>query len=146
MDDLKQRLLKFSTFKEKGDDDNFLDALAEAKLHLNYDLTMTLLATFSDCDDYGVQERTRNVLESSAKDTYYPALICSLSKIDEASPNKEWALTLLGIEFEYGNPELLIEYANNSEEKYKEFFFDFISRESFVSEYPSSIKFKKIYP
>lgn len=144
MDNLKQRLLKFSSFKEKGDDDEFLDALAEAELQLNYDLTIILLATFSDCDDYGVKERARNILESSDKNIYYPALINSLSKIDQASPNKEWALTLLGIEFEYVNPELLIEYANNSEEKYKAFFFDFISRKSFVSEHPSAIKFKKM--
>lgn len=143
MDHLKQRLLKYSLFSKEGDDDNFLAALADAESKLDFDLVKTLLATFSDRDDYGLQEKTRNILESLDKNLYYPALVCLLPNIDKASPQKEWAITLLGIEFDYGNPDLLIDFANRSDEACKAFFFDFISRESFVSEYPSAMKFKR---
>lgn len=123
----------------------FLALLTVAQSNMSYPVAVEIIRTFSDADDFGVQERSRNILEAADKTIAYPALISELDGLIRRTHEKAWALTLAGIEFDYGAPELLIQYVMSTPEPQKSTFFSFIQSDAFLSEYPSALRYVKPY-
>lgn len=121
--------------------DRFLNLLEDAQKNMSYDVAVEILRTFSDADDFEIQEHSRIILESIDKNIFYPALIQELDGIIKRSPQKEWATTLVGIEFDYGNPDDLMRVVQKSPEKSRAVFYEFVASQGFLSEYPSALKY-----
>ncbi|WP_248919345.1 hypothetical protein [Pseudomonas entomophila] len=139
-DHWRTRLHTCEKFENEGDDEKFLTLLSEAEEHMSYEVALALLQTFSDADDFGIQERTRNILEAADRRIFYPALIAALDGIIKRAPNKEWATTLVGIELDYGDFELLLEYIKKSPDNERKIATSFIKSKEFSSEYPGILK------
>ncbi|WP_081060800.1 hypothetical protein [Burkholderia gladioli] len=137
----KERLHACEDFSSEAKCDEFTSLVAEAENNLTYEVVVELIKTFSDADDFGVQERTRNLVESATREIYYPALVRELGGLIERSPEKQWALTLVGIEVEYGDFEVLLDYVNQAPEKLQDVFFSFVGSDDFLSEYPDVSKY-----
>ncbi|WP_084152549.1 hypothetical protein [Burkholderia sp. A1] len=137
----KERLHACEDFLSESKCDEFTSLLAEAENNLTYEVVVELIKTFSDADDFGVQERTRNLVESASREIYYPALVRELDGLIERSPEKQWALTLVGIEVEYGDFEMLLGCVDQAPKKMKSDFFSFIGSDDFLSEYPDVSKY-----
>ncbi|MDZ4016997.1 hypothetical protein [Pseudomonas sichuanensis] len=128
-------------FEREGDHEKFLTLLSEVEENMSCEVALALLQTFSDADDFGIQERTRNILEAADRSIIYPALIAELGGIIKRAPNKEWAITLVGIELDYGDFELLLEYIKKSPDSERETAISFLKSEDFSSEYPGVLKY-----
>ncbi|MDR2307805.1 MAG: hypothetical protein LBE53_11510 [Paucimonas sp.] len=136
-----QRLKSCESLSSENESDQFLHLLDEAEKNMSYEVALALISTFSDADDFGVQERTRNVLEAADRHVFYPALIEGLGGLVERSPEKQWALTLVGIEVDYGDFGLLLNYVNKAREKDRSTALSFMRSEDFVSEYPNVLSY-----
>lgn len=139
----RKRLHFCEDFTSEQKSDEFLSLLKTAEENINYDVVVELLRTFSDADDFGIQERTRNLVEATDRTVFYPALVSELSGLITRSPQKQWAVTLLGIELEYGDFDLLLDYANKASGHLRSTFLSFIGSEEFRSEYPDVEKYLK---
>ncbi|WP_414444863.1 hypothetical protein [Burkholderia sp. 22PA0106] len=135
-DHWRERLHVCDDFGDEAKSDEFWGLLDEAEKNMGYDVAVELLKTFSDVDDFGVQERTRNVLEASGREIFYPALVRELHGIIERSPKKQWAVTLIGIEVDYGDFNLLISYVNKASEDVRREIILFLKSDDVLSEYP----------
>ena len=136
-------ILSLCDFKSQDEIDEFCNLLNTAKKEIDADIVRVLLRTFSDVDDYGIQEQTRNVIESVDKNIFYPVLIDELQALIERSSEKEWALTLLGLEFQYGNPDLLIDSLKSCDDEKQVAFKKFVSSPHFLEEYPEAKEYVK---
>lgn len=139
----RKRLHFCEDFASEQKSDEFLSLLKMAEENINYDVIVELLRTFSDADDFGIQERTRNLVEAADRAVFYPALVNELSGLISRSPQKQWAVTLVGIELEYGDFGLLLKYAENASDHQRSTFRSFIDSEEFRSEYPEVAKYLK---
>lgn len=140
-DHWRTRLHTCEKFEGDGSHEKFLTLLSEAEEHMSYEVVLALLQSFSDADDFGIQERTRNMLEAIDRRIFYPALIAELDGIIKRAPNKEWAITLVGIELDYGDFELLLEYIKKSPDSERETAISFLKSEDFSSEYPGVLRY-----
>ncbi|AWG28850.1 hypothetical protein [Burkholderia cenocepacia] len=140
-DHWRERLHACEDFADESKSDEFLDLLTESEKNMVYEVAVELLRTFSDADDFGIQERTRNILEAADRHVFYPALVQELEGVIERSPEKQWAVTLLGIEVDYGDFRLLLSYVNKAPESVRRAFISFIKSEEFLSEYPGVSKY-----
>lgn len=137
------RILSVCQLKCQGEIDEFCNLLSRAPNQIDAEVVRVLLRTFSDVDDYGIQEQTRNIVQSADKHVYYPILLDKLQGLVDRSPEKEWALTLLGMEFQYGKPELLLDLFKTRSKETQEFFRQFVSAADFMDEYAEAVKFVK---
>ncbi|HEU4772841.1 MAG TPA: hypothetical protein VFS68_11860, partial [Candidatus Udaeobacter sp.] len=94
----RKRLHFCEDFTTEQKSDEFLSLLRTAEENINCDVVVELLRTFSDADDFGIQERTRNLVEATDRSIFYPALVSELNGLITRSPQKQWAVTLIGIE------------------------------------------------
>ncbi|MFJ4346142.1 hypothetical protein [Pseudomonas sp. NPDC089401] len=138
-----ERMLACRDFASEHDCDVFLAGLAEAERNMNGEIATTLLDMFSDTDDFGVLERARNVLEAADRHVFYPALVAGLAGLLERSPDKQWAMTLLGIEVEHGDLPLLLDYIRRAPSPQRCVAMAFIRSDGFLSEYPQALAFSK---
>lgn len=120
--------------------DEFLELVNAGEKNMSYEVAVELLRTFSDADDFGIQERTRNVVEAADRQIFYPALVSELGGLIVRSPQKQWAVTLVGIELEYGDFGLLMNYVSQSPEAERESFLSFLKSDEFMDEYPTVAK------
>lgn len=136
----RKRLHFCEDFTTEQKSDEFLSLLRTAEENINCDVVVELLRTFSDADDFGIQERTRNLVEATDRSIFYPALVSELNGLITRSPQKQWAVTLIGIELEYGDFGLLLDYANKASGDLRSTFLAFIGSEEFRTEYPEVAK------
>lgn len=136
----RKRLHFCEDFTTEQKSDEFLSLLRTAEENINCDVVVELLRTFSDADDFGIQERTRNLVEATDRSIFYPALVSELNGLIARSPQKQWAVTLIGIELEYGDFGLLLDYANKASGDLRSTFLAFIGSEEFRTEYPEVAK------
>lgn len=140
-DHWRERLHVCDDFGDEAKSDEFLGLLDEAEKNMGYDVAIELLKTFSDVDDCGVQERTRNVLEASGREFFYPALVQELHGIIKRSPKKQWAVTLVGTEVGYGDFNLLMSYINKASGNVRREVISFLKSDEVLSEYSDVSKY-----
>lgn len=145
-DHWRTRLHSCEKFEHEGDHDKFLALLNEAETHMSHEVALALLQTFSDADDFGIQERTRNLLEAADRHLFYPALVTELDGIIKRAPKKEWATSLVGIELDHGDFGLLLEYIKNSPDSARETAITLIKSKAFSSEYPDALEYLRGVP
>jgi DNA-binding transcriptional regulator YiaG len=98
------RVLQLKYRNNDSEEGEFVALVYQAMNNCNLDMAKTLMKTFSDKDDYGVQEAVVNVLNSIEIEIYYRALLEELPRlVDEAA---EWAESLIAGEID-ANPDLL---------------------------------------
>ena len=68
------RTLAVCQLESQEEIDEFCNLLSTAKNQIDADVLRVLLRTFSDADDYGIQEQTRNIVQSADKNMYYPVI------------------------------------------------------------------------
>jgi hypothetical protein len=100
------------------------------------DVVSELLKTFSDVDDFGLQENTRGILEGVEKTIYFPVLLRELDGIARRSPKKQWHMTLIGVELYSGAFSTLIAFAEDAPGQQKTRFFTIINSDEFIRGYP----------
>jgi len=137
----RERLRACKDFSSEKKCDEFLSLLTDAESNLTYEVVVELIRTFSDADDFGIQERTRNLVEAADRSIYYPALVHELGGLIARSPEKQWAVTLVGIEAEYGDFGMLVSYVAKAPEKERSTFFAFVGSDEFLSEYPTALRY-----
>ncbi|KVT48958.1 hypothetical protein [Burkholderia ubonensis] len=137
----RERLHACEDFSSEEKCDEFLALVTEAQSNMSYEVAVELLRTFSDADDFGVQERTRNAVEAADRHLFYPALVGELGGLILRSPEKQWAVTLVGIEAEHGDFNLLLSYVSRASKAERDTFVSFIKSEEFLSEYPVASKY-----
>ncbi len=137
----RERLHACEDFSSEKESDEFLELLNAAENNMSYKVAIELIRTFSDADDFGIQERTRNIVEVADRDIFYPALVRELEGVISRSPEKQWALTLVGIEVDYGDFDLLLRYVNKAMERERQVFVSLINSGEFISEYPEVSKY-----
>ncbi len=108
---------------------------------MSHEVVVELLRAFSDADDFGIQERTRNVVEAADRHIFYPALIRELRGMIERSPKKQWAVTLVGIELECGDFDFLMKNVLQSSDEERAGFISFLKSSEFMGEYPTVSKY-----
>jgi len=108
---------------------------------MSYEVVVELLRTFSDADDFGIQDRTRNVVEATDRHIFYPALIREIGGIIDRAPQKQWAVTIVGIEFEYGDFDSLMRNVLQSSGEEMAGFISFLKSSESMSEYPKVSKY-----
>lgn len=121
--------------------EEYLMLLKIAEENLSYEVVVELIRTFSDADDFGLQERTRNILESADQRVFYPALVQELSGLIERSPRKQWAVTLVEIELEYGDFNRLLDYVSRSRSNDRDAFLRFVKSDEFLDDYPAVLNY-----
>ncbi|MGN8247588.1 hypothetical protein [Pseudomonas sp. SMV7] len=146
LDSWRKLLHTHSNFSTAEDCDEFEKLLAIAENNMSKEVATELLKTFSDADDFGTQENTRNILESSEKSIFYPALLDEIKEISERSPEKRWDMTLIGIELYSGHFNTLLDTALRAKEPQRDTFFKIIRSEEFLSNYPEVRKFSHRIP
>lgn len=137
----RERLHACEDFASEDESDEFLDLLTAAEKNMSYEVAVELLRTFSDVDDFGIQERTRNIFEAADRHFFYPALVHELEGVIGRSPEKQWAVTMVGSEVDYGDFRLLLDYVNQAPEAERCVIISFIKSEEFLSEYPAVSKY-----
>ncbi|RQV55687.1 hypothetical protein DF024_30405 [Burkholderia cenocepacia] len=137
----RERLYACEDFVDESKSDEFLNLLIEAEKNMTYEVAVELLRSFSDMDDFGIQECTRNILEAADRHIFYPALVQELGGVIDRSPENQWAVTLLGIEVDYGDFGLLLRYVKKAPESVRCTVISFIKSEEFLSEYPGVSKY-----
>jgi len=135
------RLHACADFASEEKCDEFLGLLKAAEENMSYEVVVELLRTFSDTDDFEIQERTRNVVEAADRHIFYPALIRELGGIIERAPQKQWAVTLVGIELESGDFEFLMGNVLQSSDEERIGFISFLKSSEFRGEYPAVSKY-----
>lgn len=130
-------------FTTEQKSDEFLSLLKTAEANISYDVVVELLRTFSDADDFGIQERTRNLVQISDRSLLYPALVSELNGLIARSPQKQWAVTLIGSELQYGDFASLLGYVNEASRDQRSTFLSFIGSEEFRSGHPEVERFLK---
>ncbi|MBU9437884.1 hypothetical protein KTE91_22575 [Burkholderia multivorans] len=80
-------------------------------------------------------------MESVDRHIFYPALIRELGGGVDRSPQKQWAITLVGIELEYGDFELLMKMLSNATAEERARFISFLKSDDFIDEYPTVSKY-----
>ncbi|MDN8011336.1 hypothetical protein QZN06_22395 [Burkholderia multivorans] len=140
-DQWRGRLHDCEGFASEEKCDEFLRLLGAAEKNMSYAVVVELLRTFSDADDLGIQERIRNIVESVDRHIFYPALIRELGGIVDRSPQKQWAITLVGIELEYGDFELLMKTLSNATAEERARFISFLKSDDFIDEYRTVSKY-----
>lgn len=139
----RARLHDSQDFSSEEKCNEFIELLSEAEANMSYEVIVELLKTFSDADDFGVHERTRNIVEATDRGIFYPALVQELDGLIARSPEKQWALTLVGIELDYGDFDLLLSYARKATQSAMNVFISFVKSSEFASEYPSVAPYLK---
>ena len=137
----RERLHACEDFASEEKCDEFLGLLSAAEKNMSYEVAVELVRTFSDADDFGIQERTRNIVEAADRHIFYPALVRELRGVIARSPQKQWAVTLVGIELEYGDFSLLMNYVLQSPEAERDRFLSFLKSDEFMDEYPTVSKY-----
>lgn len=137
----RERLHVCKDFASEEKCDEYLSLLNIAENNLSPEVATELVRTFSDADDFGLMERTRNILENTSRAIFYPVLLQELGALISRAPEKQWAITLVGIELEYGDFDLLLSCAMKSPEEIKQIFLNFIKSDEFLDEYPAVLKY-----
>ncbi|MBR8335535.1 hypothetical protein KDW69_28190 [Burkholderia ambifaria] len=140
-DQWRDRLHACADFASEEKCDEFLELLKAAEENMSYEIVVELLRTFSDVDDFGIQERTRNVVEAADRHIFYPALIREIWGIIYRAPQKQWAVTIVGIEFEYGDFDSLMRNVLQSSGEERAGFISFLKSSEFMGEYPKVSKY-----
>ncbi|MBR8185663.1 hypothetical protein [Burkholderia ambifaria] len=140
-DPWRDRLHACADFASEEKCDEFLELLKAAEENMSHEVVVELLRAFSDADDFGIQERTRNVVEAADRHIFYPALIRELRGMIERSPKKQWAVTLVGIELECGDFDFLMKNVLQSSDEERAGFISFLKSSEFMGEYPTVSKY-----
>ncbi|MBR8065182.1 hypothetical protein KDX32_19045 [Burkholderia ambifaria] len=140
-DQWRDRLHVCADFASEEKCDEFLGLLKAAEENMSHEVVVELLRTFSDADDFGIQERTRNVVEATDRHIFYPALIRELGGIIDRAPQKQWAVTLVGIELECGDFGFLMRNVLKSSDEERVGFISFLKYSEFMGGYPTVSKY-----
>jgi len=102
------RILQLKYRTDESQEREFVDLVYQAMNNCNLEMAKTLMKTFNDKNDYGVQEAVVNVLNSIETEIYYRALLEELPRLVDEAP--EWAESIIAGEIDT-NPDLLASIA-----------------------------------
>ncbi len=95
----------------------------------------TLLATFCDKDDYGVQEVVLGVLDNADPVLFAERLEANFAKIVRHSSEQEWPLILIGNIVNSGDNQRILPLINTAKNKQGDLY-QYIVSEECMDEYP----------
>ena len=95
-----------------------------------------LLETFSNQDDYGIQEGVLTVLDSVNQRVFFETLGENFQKFLEHTKEKEWGLLILGRVINSNNHININELVSTSKKCNDKTMFEFLKSEYFQDEYP----------
>lgn len=125
-----------SSFATNKDCEEFERLLGEARNNISKEVVRQLMRTFSDADDFEIQENTRILLEPIEKSMYYPILPEEIEGISRRSPEKRWDMSLIGIELYSNTVGDLLNLASKADKKQIGSLRGIISSNDFVKNYP----------
>jgi hypothetical protein len=141
----KSRLWFFGPYGNPDDyDDEFKKLLEEAD-HTDRRVLVELLKTFTNEDDYGLQESVFHVLEKFDPDMFAECLVEQFPDLQVRSSEKEWPLLIIG---GYVNSEddvmlrLFVEYSEKSANRDDPLsMYNFMRSEYFLYDYPEMLPY-----
>lgn len=129
----KQKLQSLDPYESDVDCDVFFELLDDVQGYLSGDVISVLLDTFTNADDYGIQERVLVTLDGSDPLEFVSQLSQGFERLLARSSEKEWPLILLGRIFNSGGEwvEPLIDAAQSNSVLQ-----NFLRGDEFLGEYP----------
>ena len=125
----KQTLFSLDRYENGGDAKTFT-ALIEA-----------LLQTFSNQDDYGIQESVLTVLDGVAQAVFFETLGNMFQEFLSNTEEQEWGLLLLGRTVNSCNEAAIKEMVSAARKCTDKTMLAFLKSEEFCSEYPEILPF-----
>lgn len=133
----RNNLLTLDRYENSSDAKEFLRLAKSASQELNTQVIDTLLGTFTNADDYGVQESILLILDKADPELYAERLASNFLKILQSASENEWPLLLIGRIVNSGSEnkiKCVITAAKNA--AIPRVMYDFICSDYFLDEYP----------
>ena len=92
----RNNLLTLDRYENSSDAKEFLRLAKSASQELNTQVIDTLLGTFTNADDYGVQESILLILDKADPELYAERLASNFPTILQSASENEWPLILIG--------------------------------------------------
>ncbi|WP_158664626.1 hypothetical protein [Pseudomonas sp. SWI6] len=112
----------------------FFKLLDEVQGRTNEEVISVLLDTFTNADDYGVQERVLIVLDGSDPIEFASELSKGFERLLARSSEKEWPLILLGRVFNTGGSNWIVPITDAA--RSNPVLRDFLRSDDFLAGYP----------
>lgn len=100
-----------------------------------------LLKTFSNQDDYGIQEKVLASLDNVNQRTFYEVLGEGFQELLKNTDEQEWGLLILGRIINSGNKSNIKELAASARKCTDKSMLNFLKSEEFQDEYPEIAEF-----
>ncbi|AVD82346.1 hypothetical protein C4Q28_09320 [Pseudomonas sp. SWI6] len=130
----KQKLQSLDPYESEADCSMFFKLLDEVQGRTNEEVISVLLDTFTNADDYGVQERVLIVLDGSDPIEFASELSKGFERLLARSSEKEWPLILLGRVFNTGGSNWIVPITDAA--RSNPVLRDFLRSDDFLAGYP----------
>ncbi|MFJ4347447.1 hypothetical protein [Pseudomonas sp. NPDC089401] len=132
--DWKQNLGSIDPYENEKDCEIFFRLLSKVEGQLDGPIIDALLGTFTNADDYGVQERVMVILDGADPSEYASRLAAGFEGLIRRSSEKEWPLIILGRIF--NSDDLLLINAIVDAARNNQVLREFMRSDEFLEEYP----------
>lgn len=133
----KETIFSLNRYENSEDAKKFSILVADRPVDTTEKLYIKcLLETFSNQDDYGIQERVLTVLDSVNQRVFFETLGENFQKFLENTKEKEWGLLILGRVINSNNHININELVSTSKKCNDKTMFEFLKSEYFQDEYP----------
>ena len=133
--DWHKRVLELKHQETDAEAREYVALVYQALWQVTPEVAKTLMATFIDEPDYGVQESVVSVLASAPPAIYQRALLEELPRLLKEAP--EWADVLVGREVEH-RPLTLVSLAREINPDIQEALLQLLTKPSFADFYPNA--------
>ncbi|MGS7252891.1 hypothetical protein HG549_02645 [Pseudomonas sp. SK] len=130
----KQKLQSLDPYESEVDCRIFFELLDEVQGRTNKEAVGVLLDTFTNADDYGVQERVLVVLDGADPIEFASELSKCFERFLARSSEKEWPLILLGRVFNTGDANWVAPIIDAAQSN--PVLRNFLRSDDFLAEYP----------
>lgn len=133
-------LMGFDRYESEEDGKSFVELARKARGQFDEDVIEVLLDTFSNEDDYGIQEAILGVLDDAEPSMYSAVLARKFTSLLLNASEQEWPLLIVGRIINSGDPRRIVPMiqaaANDKDHSAGGAMDKFIRSSYFTSEYP----------
>ena len=138
----KQTLFSLDRYENGGDAKTFTALIAQKPADASErQYIEALLQTFSNQDDYGIQESVLTVLDGVAQAVFFETLGNMFQEFLSNTEEQEWGLLLLGRTVNSCNEAAIKEMVSAAQKCTDKTMLEFLKSEEFCSEYPEILPF-----